>query len=376
MKVNRKHYQTIWTDKIYPKYFSIINQNKLPFFFEIKKIYNYTETINAISTMEVRGAPLIGVTGAFGMYLAVIEAIDKFNKTEKIDNFLINAAKKLSNARPTAVNLSSAVMKSLNLLLATRKIEEKKKISFTFANLLAKKEIKSSKLIGENGYKVIKNLFNKKNRCINILTHCNAGWLACIDFGTATAPIYKAHNEGLDIHVWVEETRPRNQGAKLTAWELFNEGIKHTIITDNAGGYLMQKGLVDIVITGSDRTTLSGDVCNKIGTYKTAVAAKENKIPFYAAVPLSSFDFGIKNGLEEIPIEVRDSNEIKFAEGLYKGKIIEILISNEHSSCYNPGFDITPAKLITGIITENDIIKPNQKEILKLIKINKKEVAE
>ena len=206
----------------------------------------------------------------------------------------------------------------------------------------------------------------KKGDVINILTHCNAGWLACIDYGTATSPIYKAKEKGIDVHVWVEETRPRNQGASLTAWELLENNIPHTIITDNAGGYVMQKGMVDIVIVGSDRTTLSGDVCNKIGTYKTALAAKDNNIPFYAALPITSFDFNIKDGIKEIPIEERNQDEVKYISGVYKNEIVRVLLTPENSNVKNYGFDITPSRLITGLITDKGIILPKESEIKKL----------
>jgi methylthioribose-1-phosphate isomerase len=260
------------------------------------------------------------------------------------------------------------VKKSLAVISNENSISAKIEAAHDYAEELAEKEISYCEKIGEYGLEIIKNLSSKKkNKVLNILTHCNAGWLACIDYGTATAPIYLAKKHGLDIHVWVEETRPRNQGANLTAWELGENNIPHTIITDNAGGYVMQKELVDLVLVGSDRTTIRGDVCNKIGTYKTALAAKDNNIPFYAALPVTSFDFKMKDGLKEIPIEERNPDEVKYISGKFKDEIIEVLIAPENSPAKNYGFDITPSRLVTGLITDKGIIEPKESEIKKLM---------
>jgi methylthioribose-1-phosphate isomerase len=369
MLVKNKNYRTIWIDSENPKIINAIDQNLLPYKFRIMKLKTVNDIIKSIKNMSVRGAPLIGAAAAFGIYLATIEAGKKFNDVKSFSNYIIKKAKELIYARPTAINLKWAVGRTLKSIDEIKGIDNKIQTALNTAKKIAEEDIKSCKKIGEYGYKILKEISKKKKGDkINILTHCNAGWLACIDWGTATAPIYLAHQRGLKLHVWVEETRPRNQGAKLTAWELGQTGIPHTIITDNVGGYVMQKGMVDIVIVGSDRTTKKGDVCNKIGTYKTALAAKDNGIPFYAALPLSSFDLSIKDGMKEIQIEERNQEEVLYMEGRVRNKIEKILVASPGSKAKNYGFDITPARLVTGLITPVGVIEPNEKSIVRTIK--------
>lgn len=348
MKVNGKQYQSIWIDK---ERIFIINQNKLPWKFEIKELKTTNDIINSINTMEVRGAPLIGATAAFGVYLACRES-------ENDEKFLqkINAIK---NTRPTAVNLIRGLEDVIDEIKNIEDFRKKSKSAFQSAKTFTENEIEACKKIGENGLSVIEEISNKKNgQTVNILTHCNAGWLACIDYGTATAPIYLAHNKGIELHVWVNETRPRNQGARLTAWEFLQEGIPHTIIPDNTGGHLMQNGMVDLCIVGSDRTTKTGDTANKIGTYQKALAAKDNNIPFFVALPFSSIDFNINNGLSEIHIEKRNEEEVRYAEGFLDNKIQKVLLTPGSSPVANYAFDITPVRLITGFITERGLFAP------------------
>ncbi len=358
MLVNNRHYITIRVDKKNPEIIRTIDQRLLPHNFKIISLKSSDDIIKAIRNMIVRGAPLIGVAAAYGLYLAALEAKRKFRQEKQINAYIINKSKKLLETRPTAVNIAYVVENSVSLILKHKSIEDKIASALNFATYLSIEEIKRCKRIGEHGLKIIEKISKaKKGKTVNILTHCNAGWLACIDYGTATAPIYAAHKKGIKLHVYVEETRPRNQGASLTAWEFLQNKIPHTIITDNAGGYVMQKGMVDMVIVGSDRTTLNGDVCNKIGTYKTALAAKDNNIPFYVALPSSSIDKKIKNGLKEIPIEERSPDEVKYITGKSRKGIEKVLISTRKSPAKNYGFDITPARLVTGFITESGITK-------------------
>jgi len=359
-------YRTIWTDTENRETVCVINQNILPFKFEIVQLTTSTDIIHAIKEMIVRGAPLIGVTGAYGVYLALLDA-ERNKMKGDIDEYVTGKCHAIIGARPTAVNLKWAVDKTLKKVIASKSLRNKIDSALRTAESIADKDVSSCKKIGLHGLKIVKEIIRqKKKKVINILTHCNAGWLATIDYGTALSPVYHAKEAGIDVNVWVEETRPRNQGSRLTAWELEQNGVDYTIITDNAGGYVMQKGMVDMVIVGSDRTTLKGDVCNKVGTYKTALAAYANKIPFYAAVPLSSFDLSIKNALNEIPIEERDIDEIKYAE-YFDGKNIKRgLITFDTDNIKNFGFDITPSKYVTGLITEKGIVAPNEKQIRNL----------
>lgn len=317
MKVLNTNYRTIWLaeDELSV---CIIDQRYLPHQFVIKELKTVTELILAIKDMQVRGAGLIGATAAYGMFMATKEAETKTNFNE----YLTNSANELIASRPTAVNLEWAVKKQLNAISKGNNAEEKLRIAKTTAHQIANEDAEFCRQIGLNGVKIIEKLAEEKNgETVNILTHCNAGWLAFVDYGSATAPIYEAHKRGIKVHVWVDETRPRNQGASLTAWELLNQGIPHTIIADNTGGHLMQHGLVDMVITGADRVTRNGDVANKIGTYLKALAASDNKIPFYVALPSSTFDWKIADGIKEIEIEERSANEVKYMQGLCDGEL-------------------------------------------------------
>ncbi len=347
MKVNGQYFHTIWINPNHQSEVKIINQNELPFKFSIKTLRTFDDAFLAIKEMDVRGAPLIGVTAAYGLYLGLINI-----KESNFHNEFKLLTKKMITARPTAVNLEFAVNLLIEALKNTNDLKEAQKLALETAHNLKQKEIENCEKIGDYGLHLIEKIAEKKpGQTINILTHCNAGWLACIDWGTATAPIYKAHHKGIPVHVWVDETRPRNQGSKLTAFELQQEGIPHTVIPDNAGGHLMQHGKVDIVIVGSDRTTKNGDVCNKIGTYLKALAAKDNEIPFYVALPFSSIDLSLANGVKEIPIEKRDADEVRFVEG----KTGKVQVVPDDSPIVNYGFDVTPSRLVTALITEKGI---------------------
>jgi len=363
MRVNGKNHHTIWVHPDNKHVIQVIDQRKLPFEFQIIDLKTSADAFEAIKNMTVRGAPLIGVTGAYGIYLGLING--------KEENWKFNLAKSadyLKSARPTAVNLAILVDEMVRLLADCETKEIVCNAALEEANRMKSREIAWSESIGDFGCALIEAISKKKNgQPVNILTHCNAGWLACIDWGTATAPMYKAFQKQIPIHIWVDETRPRNQGARLTAWELSQEGIPHTVIPDNAGGHLMQHGMIDLCIVGSDRTTSSGDVANKIGTYLKALAASDNNIPFYVALPSSSIDFTMKDGIHEIPIEQRDAEEVSWMEGkLENGEIRKIRIVNEQSPVANFGFDVTPAKYVTALITERGICKANEKDILSL----------
>jgi len=359
MIINGQHFHTIWVDGTHSELIKVIDQQKLPWEFSIQSLKIFDDAFVAIQNMTVRGAPLIGVTAAFGIYLGLL----KFDNKESLPEYITRLCSTMKTARPTAINLAFAVDKVKLELKNARNIEIAKKIAFETAQKMKQDEIDCSSSIGDHGLILIEEISKKKNgQIVNILTHCNAGWLACIDWGTALAPVYKAHQKGISIHVWVDETRPRNQGNNLTAFELQQEGVPHTVITDNIGGHLMQHGLVDMVLVGSDRTTRTGDVCNKIGTYLKALAAKDNNIPFYVALPSSSFDLTISDGLTEIPIEERDGDEVKYIEGK-KGKV---QVVPDGSPVANYGFDVTPARLVTGLITEKGIFGANEKEILEM----------
>src|SRR5215218_341414 len=303
MQVNGRHYRTIWVDENNSRVISIIDQRLLPHQFVVENLFSVKEIINAIKDMHVRGAGLIGATAAFGMYLATIEAA---GKSEGYDNYLCECAHLLKASRPTAVNLEWAVNRQVEAISKGTSRDEKIRIALENANRIADEDADYCRRIGGYGVQLIESISKKKNGAVvNILTHCNAGWLAFVDYGSATAPVYEAFDRGIAVHVWVDETRPRNQGASLTAWELVNQGIPHTVITDNAGGHLMQHGMVDMIITGADRVTRKGDAANKIGTYLKALAAWDNKVPFYIALPSSTFDWNISNGIAEIEIEER-----------------------------------------------------------------------
>ena len=359
MRINNRHYQSIWVDESSPEVIMVIDQQKLPFRFETKELHSVNDVYEAILNMTVRGAPLIGAAGAFGIYLAALSGPEK-----NMASHLKNAANYLISSRPTAVNLKWAVdieIESLNGLVIKKDIIY---TALTTAKGIVEKEKNNCLQIGKYGLDIIKKISkDKPGKPVNILTHCNAGWLACIDYGTATAPVYLAHDKGIPVHVWVDETRPRNQGARLTAFELANHGVPHTLITDNTGGYLMQKGMVDLVIVGCDRATRRGDVANKIGTYLKALAARDNNIPFFVALPSSSIDFSIFEGLKEIPVEIRDPKEVTTIEGISDNQILTVRLCAENTTAVNYGFDITPAHLITGLITERGICKASEEGI-------------
>jgi len=362
MKVDGKDLRTIWLAPD-EKTVRIIDQRRLPHELVFVDLHTVDDVITAIKDMYVRGAPLIGVTGAYGVYLAAMQA--PHHPVE--DTYLVAECDRIKAARPTAVNLSWAVDNVLAAVLQASLSEKRITAARDQAALIAALEVENCKKIGQYGLPLIEAISRRKSgQQVNILTHCNAGWLACIEHGTATAPIYAAYDNGIDVHVWVDETRPLNQGNRLTAWELGKHGVDHTIITDNAGGYLMQQGKVDIVIVGTDRTTAAGDVANKIGTYLKALAARDNNIPFYVALPSSTFDWNIKEGVREIPIEERDPDEIRYIVGLVKDKSTRVLICPEKSPAANYAFDVTPAKLVTGFITERGICKATEADIKKL----------
>ena len=353
--------QTIWYNH-QKQLVETIDQRKLPFQNLIIEIGTLEEAGDAISEMVVRGAPLIGVTVAYGMYLAARNySGNDFQAEMKL------AAEKLKSTRPTAVNLAFAVDEALSVIADEFPVSENVEKLFDYAENLKLREIDFSKNIGKHGLEIIKAIGESKHcEPVQILTHCNAGRLACVELGTATAPIYLAHEAGIPVHVWVDETRPRNQGARLTAWELGEAGIPHTVIPDNTGGHLMQHKMVDMVIVGSDRTTLNGDVANKIGTYLKALAAADNGIPFYVALPSTTIDWTLNDGILEIPIEQRDGSEVSMMEGLLEGEVHEFRILSEKSAVANYGFDVTPARLVTGLITERGVCKATREGILSL----------
>jgi len=363
MLIDGKNYQSIWIDENKRDVVKVIDQQKLPFFFEIKELSSVEDVYNAIKDMTVRGAPLIGAAGAFGMYLATLEITAHTN----IQSHLRNAAGYLISCRPTAVNLSWAVNRVMERLSSFSGRESLSETALSCALEICDLERENCRKVGENGLRLISEISKKKDGLpVNILTHCNAGWLACIDFGTATAPVYLAREKGIPVHVWVDETRPLNQGSRLTAWELGKAGVPYTIITDSAGGHLMQKGMVDIVFAGCDRATRKGDVANKIGTYLKALAAFDNNIPFYALLPSSSIDFSIIDGKMEIAIEERDPEEVRSVSGYSDGSVRKVRICPDDAAAGNWGFDITPARLITGLITEKGICKAEEQSIKEL----------
>jgi methylthioribose-1-phosphate isomerase len=363
MNVNGIPYRTIWLKQDDPSIVMIIDQRKLPHHFVVEEISSVKQMEVVIKDMHLRGAGLIGAAAAYGMYLASLE-INDFSESITILNA---AADDLKKTRPTAVNLVWAVDRQLQALNQATSLEELQTIARIKANEIADEDAANCRKIGEHGLSLIEEISRSKNGAtVNILTHCNAGWLAFVDHGSATAPIYAAHEKGVPVHVWVDETRPRNQGASLTAWELNMHGVPHTVIADNVGGHLMQHKMVDLVIVGSDRTTRSGDVANKIGTYLKALAAKDNNVPFYVALPMSSFDWEINDGLQQIEIEERDADEVRFIEGLCEDEIKKVLLTPKSTPSKNYGFDVTPARLVTGLITERGICEANEESILKL----------
>ena len=358
MKIEGKEYRTIWFDE-QNQTVKIIDQTKLPHQFIIKDLKTVKDAINAIKTMEVRGAPLIGGTAAYGIVLAVIE--------NNNPDFIKKSSEDLIKSRPTAINLKWAVDRMIKKLSNVNH-NEVLKAALDEAKVICEEDVKFCKNIGLNGFKIIEEIYNKKKDTVNILTHCNAGWLATINWGTATSPIYHAHKKGIPVHVWVDETRPRNQGANLTSYELNEEEVPNTIIADNTGGILMQRGDVDMCIVGTDRTLSTGDVANKIGTYLKALAAHDNNVPFYVALPSSTIDWKTKD-FKDIPIEERNSEELSHVEGLDENNNVKkILIYPKKSKSMNLAFDVTPGKYVTGLITEKGVCEASSEGLKGLFK--------
>ncbi|MGY3605932.1 MULTISPECIES: S-methyl-5-thioribose-1-phosphate isomerase [unclassified Bradyrhizobium] len=350
MKVDGRHFRSIWLE---PDGWSVgaIDQRRLPHEFVIASLTSAEEAADAIQTMLVRGAPLIGATAAYGMALAM--------HADPSDVALDRAYKLLIATRPTAINLKWA-LDEMAAVLRPLAPSVRREAAYKRAGEIADEDVGINQAIGSHGLEVIEAIAAEKaGGTINILTHCNAGWLATVDWGTATAPIYRAHDMGLSVHVWVDETRPRNQGASLTAWELGHHGVPHTIIPDNTGGHLMQHGMVDLAIVGTDRVAANGDVCNKIGTYLKALAARDNSVPFYVALPSPTIDFSINDG-RQIPIEQRAASEVTHLSGrTADGRIEMVRVVPEGSPIANYGFDVTPARLVTGLITERGVVRPD-----------------
>jgi methylthioribose-1-phosphate isomerase len=366
MKINGKHFRTIWIKKDDSSVIQVIDQRFLPHEVIIEDLKDVDAVATAIKEMHIRGAGLIGAAAGYGMYLAALYA--PRHSEEDFMSAILNAGERLKATRPTAVNLEWAVNRSLEAIKTEKDFNNKIAAAKRIAQTIADEDSDFCRRIGEHGLSIIEEISKRKNgEPVNILTHCNAGWLAFVDYGTATAPIYAAHDKGIKVHVYVDETRPLNQGGQLTAFELGQNNVPHTIITDNTGGHLMQHGMVDMVIVGSDRTTVTGDAANKIGTYLKALAAHANGIPFYVALPSSSIDWKIRDGLKEIPIETRSENEIKYIKGRTKdGRIETVLITPINSPAANYGFDVTPAYLVTALITERGICPATEEGISKM----------
>ncbi|MCF7861941.1 S-methyl-5-thioribose-1-phosphate isomerase [Candidatus Woesearchaeota archaeon] len=363
MKVDDKHFRTIWVNENDEKIIQIIDQRKLPHLFEIFDIKTVDDAAKAIKEMYVHGAGLIGATAGYGMYIAALQSSKQ--NTAAFDEDMRKYADQLIATRPTAKNLEWAVKRQLDVMATSETPEEKVKLAFITANEIADEDTEYCRRLGEHGCKIIEEISKKKGgETVNILTHCNAGWLAFVDYGSATAPIYAAFEKGIKVHVWVDETRPRSQGASLTSWELGKHGVPHTLIVDNVGGHIMQHGMVDMCIVGTDRTTHTGDVANKIGTYLKALAAKDNNVPFYVALPSSTFDWEMEDGLKEIPIEERDQEEVRYVWGKNKeGKVEQVLICPETTPAGNYAFDVTPSRLITGLITERGVCEASREGV-------------
>jgi methylthioribose-1-phosphate isomerase len=353
MKVGDRHFRSIWLES---DGWSIgaIDQRRLPHDFVVVRLATCDAAADAIRSMLVRGAPLIGATAAYGMALAM--------RADSSDAALDRAYKMLMETRPTAINLKWA-LSEMRSMLGSLPPPERAAAAYSRADAIAEEDIRINKSIGQHGLALIEAIVAKKKpgERVNVLTHCNAGWLATVDWGTATAPIYLAHERGHAVHVWVDETRPRNQGASLTAWELGHHGVPHTVIPDNTGGHLMQHEMVDLVIVGTDRVTANGDVCNKIGTYLKALAAHDNNVPFYVALPSPTIDFSVDDGIRQIPIEQRGAEEVTDMTGrTADGRIETVRIVPDGSPVANYGFDVTPARLVTGLITERGVLKPDR----------------
>ncbi len=355
MKISGRHYRTIWPTAAGTV--RVIDQSRLPFEFSTVDLNTLDDAAQAIRTMVVRGAPLIGATAAYGMALAL--------RSDASDAHLDEAGRVLRATRPTAHNLAWALTRMRNALAGVAP-KERADAAFREAALICEADVEQCRAIGLHGLEVIRRFANTAGRAVNILTHCNAGWLACVDWGTALSPIYAAHDAGIQVHVWVDETRPRNQGAALTAFELAAHGVPHTVIADNLGGHLMQRGRVDMVIVGSDRTTATGDVCNKVGTYLKALAARDNGVPFYVALPLSTIDWSLGSG-RDIPIEERSATELTHITGQNSsGSLETVRVVPEGSPALNLAFDVTPARLVTELITECGLCPANRDGLQRL----------
>ncbi len=355
MQVEGKHYRTIWLKDAEPHIVQIIDQTVLPHRFVIIDLHSVEEIAHAIKSMQVRGAGLIGATAAYGMYLAAIEAISKGKNYE----VLTKSASLLRSTRPTAVNLAWAVNKMLQALEENWGQPDFITCARQSAHAIADEDAAACQQIASYGKELLCDIYIRKGeKPLNILTHCNAGWLAFVDYGTALSPIYSAFDAGIPVHVWVDETRPSNQGARLTAWELKQQGVPHTIIADNVGGHLMQHGQVDLVIVGADRITRTGDTANKIGTYLKALAAKDCSVPFFVAATIATLDGSLTDGIKKIPIEERHADEVSSIEGWAEDKLTTVRLTPQGSPAKNFGFDVTPHRLITGVITERGIFKP------------------
>jgi methylthioribose-1-phosphate isomerase len=357
MRIEGKHYRTIWSDG---ELVFVIDQTKLPHQFKVVEWLKVEDAAQGIATMVVRGAPLIGAAAAYGMALAM--------KANPSDQALERGYDLLVRSRPTAVNLRWALDR-MSGVLQNLAPSERAAAAYREALRIADEDAENCSLLGEHGLVLLRDAWTRlgQKRPLQVLTHCNAGWLATVDWGTALAPIYKAFDAGIPIHVWVDETRPRNQGASLTAWELGHHGVPHTLVVDNAGGHLMQHGMVDLCIVGSDRTTASGDVCNKIGTYLKALAAHDNGVPFYVALPFSTVDWQLRDGVKEIPIEERSSEEVTHIMGkTAAGEVVTVKIAPDGSPAANFAFDVTPARYVTGLITERGICAASAKGLAQL----------
>lgn len=363
MRVNGCETRTIWIKEDEPCVVQVIDQRRLPHHFVVVDLRTLEDACAAIRDMTVRGAGLIGACAAFGMYLAALNA-----PAGNLHQTLERAARALIGTRPTASNLAWAVHRMLHAVQGHDDPAQCSSVALVAAQAIADEDAAHCARIGQHGLPILASLAQaKKGEPLNILTHCNAGWLAFVDTGSATAPIYAAHAAGIPLHVWVDETRPRNQGASLTAWELGEQGVPHTLIADNAGGHLMQHGLVDLVITGADRVTRQGDVANKIGTYLKALAARDNNVPFFVALPSSTFDFGLKDGVHGIPIEERDADEVRWVPGVDEGGTWRnVRICPANTKARNWGFDVTPARLVTRLICERGVCAASETGILQL----------
>ena len=358
MRVDGKHFRSLWWNDV-DSVLEIIDQRMLPYQFQIAQVVTLEEFADAISEMKVRGAPLIGATAAYGVARAMADDPSDIN--------LQHAHQFLEKTRPTAINLRWALDRCRTALSGLPE-NQRAAAALQLAHEIADEDVQINKRLGEHGLEIIREIAKNKHdgEPVRILTHCNAGWIATVDWGTATSPIYQAHDLGINIHVWVDETRPRNQGA-LTSWELGKHGVSHTYIVDNAGGHLMQHGMVDLVITGTDRTTRCGDVCNKIGTYLKALAAKDNNVPFYVALPSPTIDWTISDGLSEIPIEERRAEEVEQVQGITpNGDLGRVAVTPQGTNGGNPAFDVTPSRLVTGLITERGVCPASEEGLLKL----------